>query len=512
MQTTLTQYVSFVLKDQIYAIPVKWVREIIRLPKMTKVPLVPDYIEGLSNLRGEVFPIINLKKRLGISGETLENSKVIVIEKNDQTFGIIVDRTSQVMDVEEDNIEIATASNDFVKNVIRMKDDIYMILKLDELIGSADLVNQTETAGGKRGTRVNTAQESESLQENYVQIVTFEMGKEFYGFSIDDVQEIIRYKVPNEVPNMPGYVKGIMDLRDSILPIIDLRIMLGVPATKPDEFTKVIVLKTENTKVGFIVDRIKGVLRVPESDIKEPPAIIKDRGRNEIKGIVKENDETIMILDASVLVPSEVVELSEDTKETGEKSNEVLLSEKQYVVFLVGEEHYGVCIESIREINRLTNVTKIPRAPEFVEGIMNLRGEIVPIIDLRKRFQMESFEVNDSTRIIVTDINSKRTGFIVDYVEGVEKIPDNFVTNLIASMDLGEANKFVKSVARLEDKLILILEIEKILSETEAKQLENIVSNANEGEEKKESKKSKVKKSPGKKKTSSKAKKLKRSR
>jgi len=478
MQTTQTQYASFVIKDQIYAIPVRWVREIIRLPSITKIPLVAGYVEGISNLRGEVFPIINLKKRLGIAEEIPENAKVIVIEKEGKTFGIIVDRASQVIDVEEENIENAAASNEFVKNVIRMKEELYMVLELDNLIENlVENENETEKSKEIRDSKTTSSKNEEFFQENYVQIVTFEMGKELYGFTINEVQEIIRYKIPSEVPNMPSYVKGIMDLRDSVLPVIDLRIMLNVPATEPDEFTKVIVLQTNNTKVGFIVDRIKEVLRVFESSIKEPPSIIKTRGRNEIKGIVKENDETIMLLEASALVPSEVSKLSETGVELKEQAAEKLSSEKQYVVFLVGQEHYGVPIEDIREINRLSNITKIPRAPEFVEGIMNLRGEVLPIIDLRKKFGIEKIETDDSTRIIVTDIANNRTGFIVDYVEGVEKIPDDSITELPASMNLGKATRFVKSVAKME-KLILVLEIENVLSETEEKQLEKVISSA----------------------------------
>ena len=134
MQDAKIQYTSFILKNQVYVIPVKWIREIIRLPKVTKIPLAPDYIKGVSNLRGGVVPIIDLKKRLGIEGEIPENAKIIVIEKEENSFGVIVDKTSQVIDVEEKNIEKASASNEFIKNVVRINDDIYMILEIDEFI------------------------------------------------------------------------------------------------------------------------------------------------------------------------------------------------------------------------------------------------------------------------------------------------------------------------------------------------------------------------------------------
>ena len=468
------QYTSFILKDQMYAIPVKWVREIIRLPKVTEVPLTPDYIKGISNLRGEVFPIIDLKKRLGIEGDIPENAKTIVIRKDDDIFGIIVDRTSQVIDVGEKDIEKASTSNEFIENVIRIDDTIYMILEIDKFIEKNREIEGKEKQNRQQRGTLSEKKKEDIVQENYVQLVTFEMGDEIYGFLIKDVQEIIRYREPNEVPNMPDYVKGVIDLRNIILPVVDLRTMLDIPWIAPDEFTKVIVVQTEDAKIGFIVDRIREVLRIGESKIKEPPSIIKARDRNEIKGIVKVENETIMLLDPVVLIPQEVVGLS-DTEVEDQSEEGVITQERQYVVFKLGDEHYGVDIEKVKEINRLTNITRVPRSPKFVEGVMNLRGEILPIIDLRKRFELEKAEINDFTRIIVIDINDKRTGFIVDYVEGVEKISDTYIDELTASLEIGETARFINKVARMDDKLILILNIEDVLSKKEEDQLEKVI-------------------------------------
>ena len=109
---------------------------------------------------------------------------------------------------------------------------------------------------------------------------------------------------------------------------------------------------------------------------------------------------------------------------------------------------------------------------------MNLRGEVLPIIDLRKRFNLDKATIDDFTRIIVTDINGKRTGFIVDYVEGVEKIPDSYIEGLGETLDIGETKRFISNVARINDKLILILDIEDIFLEKEEIQLEKVASKA----------------------------------
>lgn len=96
-----------------------------------------------------------------------------------------------------------------------------------------------------------------------------------------------------------------------------------------------------------------------------------------------------------------------------------LLDEEQLVTFKIDKEDYAIKINFVQEITRMTEITRIPRAPYFIDGIVNLRGNIIPALNLRKLFEMNEKQVTDSTRIIIVDLNNKKTGIIVDEVSEV---------------------------------------------------------------------------------------------
>ncbi|MCW2276693.1 chemotaxis protein CheW [Heliophilum fasciatum] len=142
----------------------------------------------------------------------------------------------------------------------------------------------------------------------------------------------------------------------------------------------------------------------------------------------------------------------------------------QLVVFGLGSEEYGVPITQVQEINRLTAPTKIPQAPSFVEGIINLRGKIIPVIDLKKRFQLPWADYSDSTRIIVINIAEHTVGIIVDAVTEVLRLPLQSVEHP-PSMIGGISAEYLYGVGKIGERLLLLLEIDKILSKDEKSQL-----------------------------------------
>jgi len=142
----------------------------------------------------------------------------------------------------------------------------------------------------------------------------------------------------------------------------------------------------------------------------------------------------------------------------------------QLVSFKLGKEEFGVDILKVQEINRMLEVTEMPNAPEFVEGIVNLRGRIIPVIDLKKRLGMPSGERDSSTRIIVIELKGKTIGFIVDEVSEVLRI-ESKITEPPPEMVAGIEANYITAVAKLEERLLILLDLEKILSQEEAKEL-----------------------------------------
>lgn len=151
--------------------------------------------------------------------------------------------------------------------------------------------------------------------------------------------------------------------------------------------------------------------------------------------------------------------------------NEELL---QLVSFNIDEEEFGIDILKVQEIIRTVQITQVPNAPLFVKGVINLRGKVIPIVDLRMKLGKEKKKDDNNTRIIVVDLESKTIGFIVDSVSEVLRIPKN-ITEAPPEIVSGINSEYITAVGKLEDRLLILLDLEKILSAKESDNIKRIV-------------------------------------
>ncbi len=156
--------------------------------------------------------------------------------------------------------------------------------------------------------------------------------------------------------------------------------------------------------------------------------------------------------------------------ETVKKQDDELI---QLVTFSIGEEEFGVDILKVQEIIRTMEITKVPRAPEFVEGVINLRGKVIPIVDLRKRFGLETRDHDKHTRIIVIEINQMIVGFVVDSVSEVLRIPANTVEPPPPVVS-GLESEYISGVGKLQDRLLILLDLNRLLSGEEKEALSQV--------------------------------------
>ena len=147
--------------------------------------------------------------------------------------------------------------------------------------------------------------------------------------------------------------------------------------------------------------------------------------------------------------------------------------EQQLVVFELSNEFYGINIAMIESIIKMQAITQLPQTPAYVKGVTNLRGSVLPVIDLRTRFALEPKEDSRQTRIMIVTMGNIKAGIIVDAVSEVLRVADDTVEPLppmINSVD----SAFLKGIVRLEDRLIIMLELNKVLNLDEQKSLESL--------------------------------------
>jgi len=147
--------------------------------------------------------------------------------------------------------------------------------------------------------------------------------------------------------------------------------------------------------------------------------------------------------------------------------------EQQLVIFELADEQYGLDIASVESIIKMQGITSVPQAPAFVEGVTNLRGVVLPVIDLRKRFGLANIDKSKETRIVVVEMGDTTVGMVVDAVTEVLRISSDSIeppSPLVTTVD----STFITGIAKVEERLIIMLDLGKVLSVQEQGQLQAV--------------------------------------
>lgn len=208
----------------------------------------------------------------------------------------------------------------------------------------------------------------------------------------------------------------------------------------------------------------------------------------ELSGVAKLDDgaRLIMLLDVGHLMKDQTlrdvqnsVQHAGKAVESGEARKTGVgqaLSEVQLVTFMLGAEEYGIPISQIQEIDRLSKITKVPKAAKFIEGVTNLRGEVIPVLDTRKRFDLEVKPADDRTRIIIVDLGGVKTGLVVDSVREVLNLATKDIAPPPQSIGSGIDQQFISGIGKVDagKRMIVLLDVERILSRQEQAHLSEV--------------------------------------
>jgi purine-binding chemotaxis protein CheW len=419
---------------------------------------------------------------------------VVVLDQG-RPVGLVVDRMANVVTVEADAIEDAATIKSTVDTTLltgMIKDSngksMVMILDAASVIGRefhdiAEIAGDRGKAAASVGEQSSTnakdqAKTSEVVDEH--QLVSFEVASQEYAFPIEEVEEIVQLpECITVVPKAPPHVLGIITLRNRLLPLVSLRKMFGLADAATTEANKVVVVSLRESggaSVGVVMDCIKEVLRVNGSSIDAMPSLLsQNHALDDIQSICRLDNgkRLVSILSAGRMFNAgEMAKLVDDNsakagttvEKSGTASAGVSDDEEQFVVFRLMDEEYGVPIDSVQEIVRVPDeLTRVPKTPDFIEGVINLRGSVLPVVDQRRRFGLPGIERTDHQRIMVFTIKGIRTGFIVDSVSEVMRISARFIDG--APKLSSEQQRLIRRVANLEEqkRMILLLDIDELL-------------------------------------------------
>ncbi len=489
------QYVTCYVGDECFAFPMESVLEIIRLPDAVRVPLAPSCLRGLANLRGAVLPVVDLRMLLGLAvAEPTDATRVVVVDCG-RPIGLIVDRMERVIGVEPERIEPSadvrtTVDTELLAGVIKPpggEGALIQLLDAQALVAREFSLNAQGPNGVSGGPGVEVgADRPGTKDEDEVegqQLVSFGVDQETYAFEISEVQEIVR--VPDEISRVPGagdHVLGIIDLRGRVLPLVSLRRLFGLGEVPLDDNHRILVVSVESeaarapTVGGVVVDRVYEVFHTPEEGLEPVPAFLEKQGVEGVQAICRlaNDNRLVSVLTGQTLFRHPSVQEALRAQKEGEEvhvDKRPSCSEAggdenlQFVVFRLAGQEYGVEIGCVQEIIWVPEeMSRVPKTPEFIEGVVNLRGTVLPVMDMRTRFGLEKMERNDGQRILVLNLEGTRTGFIVDAVSEVLRVPADSVE---AAPRLSEAQtRIVAHVVNLKEhgRVIQILEARELLA------------------------------------------------
>jgi purine-binding chemotaxis protein CheW len=490
------QFVVFIAGEEVFAADMAPVKEIIRVPDVVRVPLAPAALEGLANLRGKVLPIISLRRLFGFPELAHDDSTRALVVDVGQPLGFVVDRVSSVVNVDASHIEDVgsirtTVNTEVLSGLLKDVGGHPMIMVLDflKLIEKefAQIASLTKNASGTSAVEASVEVEEEDSSDE-LQLVSFDVDDQEYAIAIEEVQEIVQ--VPEAVVHVPhsdSHVLGVMTLRSRLLPLVNLRSMFALPHRDLDEKSRIVVLTLNGVSVGVVVDAVSEVLRVAKSGVDALPALLAREGNlAEITSICRLDNgkRLVSIVTARNLFGHSVIKEALSTVSKSEEEGDLLTAEvdddldddEQVVIFRLDKEEFGAPIASVQEIVRVPEaLVRVPQAPSFVEGVINLRGSVLPVIDLRLRLGLEQVERTDRQRIMVFLISDVRTGFIVDQVAEVLKIPKSSIE---ASPQLSDQqSRLLSCMANLEKqkRMVQLIDPQHLMEKKELAALASVV-------------------------------------
>ncbi len=595
------QMVTFQVGPEEYGFDILEVREIVRQAKITRIPLAPRHVKGVTNLRGDVLPVIDLRTKFGLEESAAnEKSRILVVDKNDHQTGLIVDAVHQVTRFEQSQIDtppdsISSSQGRYLKNVARLEDGQRIVMNLDpekvcEFTIDQSLFERESTGDSKANDQKRKAKEEQIL------VLIFATDGIEYCLPITSVQEVIRLREPRRPSSVPDFLTGVLSLRGKVLPIVNMRSLFkrrSIEAQRSSEIAhkrlkfdtwadkveqainsdnvttqliqegehlisenedlrsadldlnksfdqiriglhtslkscrdlldsiddtqahrfrqareeasigfdsctqniatgarkdqRIIVIHSGPLEIGLQVDAVKEVREIPKSSIEEPPVLSKKQACN-LVGVAKiENGKRmVLLIDAeNVIPPEERKNLSVSLKETNHHQPQATnmnatteqdqaSEEIQLVCFRIGEDEFGAPIHTVREIDRVSRITAIPDAPHYIEGLSNLRGEVLPIVNLRKRFQLEEKVTDDKSRVVVADIDGRKTGLLVDSVSHVVRLSKNVISGPPRETSGSPLTQFVTGIAKADQgkRIIVVIDIKSLIEATDTSSAE----------------------------------------
>ena len=396
--------------------------------KIQPLPASVSFLEGIMHLRNKVIPILNMKKRMGISDSATydKDAKIAVVTLANQPFGLLFDDIQEVLRVDESllmPIQPALQSENYViSDLITLKEShrTLEVLDLDRLFDGNELLNEQDT--GKQSTA------QEGTARTYSRYVIFSSNNAEYGVPVENSRELTFLSDIDDTFKT-GHLEGALQLRGHTIPVMNAGTLLHETEQESDlpESSRILVMATDLINFGMIIDEIKEILTVCNEEILPTP-----KGEDDsVTGIYEPQEgRNIMLLDVVNLVSSQMKRLEamarirsedEDKLEVRTAESRHLITENCYLIFSI-DKKFAIELKDVQEIIEHDDLLSLPGYTGFDSKIINLRGQIIPVVNLRSFYDYpENKSPNANSRLIICRHASNLVALQVDTIITIYK-------------------------------------------------------------------------------------------
>ena len=453
----LETILQFRIADEYYGIDSDISNHILRVPLITSVPLTHQYFRGIVVLTGRIVPVLDLRTILsdGMVDTSQESSRIITLQINDEEVAILVDEVIDTVNIEQENYEENISDENAIVGFYKNNDSLIQILQVEQLIQNETIQYFEPLEVEQLTEETDTAIQNDDETKRYL---LFSAKEEYFAIDIELVAELIF--VPKNITPIAGsdaVSLGAITLREEVIDVVDFNLLFGFEAVnRNDHRSRLLILKEMDKKLALCVESVEEIKDVPLSDIE---AIHPDALEHKIEALYKEKEHIVSII--SNIYAREIIDhfCVSITKASDDEEKQQEANMRELTVFAIGKEEFAFNIENVQEIITYQEVTPLPQSDEYVEGVINLRGTIIPVINLPKKIGFDP-KITEKSKIIVCNIEDEKVGFLVDDVNDIMFIEDKYVS--IAKNQDG----IVGATISLDEgkRVILELRIENIIS------------------------------------------------
>lgn len=420
----------------LFGISTALIGQILRVPDITTLALSPYEVRGLCAVGGGIVTTLDFNLLLGLkpcSGNE-QGNRVITLNDSMSALALLVDEVTVSLMIDQEKIEYLDVKDEAIVAIVHHGDSLIQIVNLEYVIGAIRPVSVKVQDVVEKHSNIIATSTQESEKNRYL---VFKMGAEEYALPIDDLREILNADAA--ITTMAGSnpeIIGMMSLREELVVVADLRRYYEFEPNISEK-NRIMIVQMHNKTLGLMIDEIVDIYEFSKSDIDTMSVNCDD---NRIGGVIRNGDKLISLIGKSaiesLLARNNDIVVSNEVSVVDENVAEMI----EVVIFKLGHEEYAFSIEEVAEIIDTTPITPVANAAGMVEGIINIRGQIVTIGSLHKRLGICPSEESDQ-KIIICHAPKGRIGFFVNAVSDVlsvdpglmrdEESPEGLFSNVI---------------------------------------------------------------------------------